>query len=371
MSYLTDLNWWVPRREWERYEEFIMDEWDDTKLYAGIYAGSAMKEYMDVDGFAEVENQVRQDTQAGNPLKTKKKNVSETPLSEQEKCKVYRGVHPPTKEAFASYARSNGENPGVMFAYAIREYRQGGRLGRIEELQNRETEADAVPEVPYGESEKAEWIADRLRERIEESGDEQVNVGEIRAVVNEAGAGSRFEFYREAALDKLSYVHHPEINGLFISSRRLWDEFDVGVDHPALYRKPPEALTREEKIEGIRAVLSTRGTVMSANQIHFELFDGNWSLQHVRNLATTVAEASDATYNPTAGGTKVLRVTSDEYPPEPELEPVDESAETEDEPEPDPEDEPDETREELEGEAADEMAALMNAQPARTDGGEQ
>ena len=199
MSYLTDLNWWVPESVWKDYLDHTEEKWDDTKLYAGVFASSAMREYMDVDGFAEVENQVRQDLQAGNPSHTQKKKVSETPLSEQEKVKVRKGVHPPTKEAFASYARSNGENPGVMFAYALREYMDGGRLGRIEDIQDRETEAaeqDQEQDIPYSVEDKKDYIC----ERVEPDPNGTLHRDDLRDLIGEVAGGSRVDDYLPATL---------------------------------------------------------------------------------------------------------------------------------------------------------------------------
>lgn len=308
MAFLLQLKWRVPQSEWERYEEFITDEWSDTKLYAGIYAGSAMKEYMDIDGFADVETEVRQDLQTGDPPHTQKKSMSETPLSEQKKCKVQVGVHPPTKEAFAAYARSHGENPGVMFAYAIREYRQGGRLGRIEDARTAGSELghlkeqEQEQEIPYHVEDKKDYIC----ERVEPDPNGTIRGGDLRELIGDVAGGSRVDDYLPDVLDRLDYVHHPQVYGLYIPRDDLAD-YNLTEDDPAIDRKPYEALTRAEKIEGIEETLRHPDGSMTVGRVHNAIFNGNGSTSHIRDLVHTVAESDGFAYKSTPSGQKVLR----------------------------------------------------------------
>lgn len=191
-----------------------------------------------------------------------------------------------------------------MFAYAIREYRQGGRLGRIETFFDRaeEIEEGEDEEIPYHESDKIEWICDRIE--LDASG--VVHGEDIRELIGEVDAASRTVYYRTAVLDRLGFVHHPETHGLYIPRDRV-SEYGLSEDDLAIERKPYEALTREEKIEGIQTLLQREGGVLSANEIHGPLFGGKGSVTHMRNLAQDVANDNGFTYRETSGGTKVLR----------------------------------------------------------------
>lgn len=369
MSSRVQLGWLVPRSSWELLEQRILDK----KRFRDPYTGIEAEQIADLWLALEESDTTPRAGHTGTPLHTNEKNVSDTPLDEKEKTKVNVRMHPDTKEQLSIYASRYDVHEGVLLAYIIREYYETDGWGYSIEAIGAARDADVEQDIPHSESGKKEWICDR----IEPDPNGTIHGDDIRDLIREVGAESRINHYLPAVVDQLDYVHHPQVYGLYIPREQMADHGLISND-PALYRKPYEALDRSEKIEGIRAVLSTRGVAMPVNRIHAEVFDGNGSTQHIRDLVHTVAEASDATYQPTAGGTKVLRVTSDEYPPEPGSEPattepesesskpadepVDESAETEIE--------SDEKRDELEDEAAVEMGALMNATQARTDGGD-
>lgn len=370
MATLTDLDWSVPAKEWERYCNHIHDEWGDTNLYAGIFAGKAMKQYMDIDEFAEVEKEISDTLQTGGPAHTEKTNATTIPLSEQEKCRVRVGVHPPTKEAFSSFARSNGENPGVMFAYAIREYRNGGRLGRIAEKleQQDDQEQERNPTTPV---EKREVICDRIRNTV---GLDR-NIPEERLVEtigNVAGSSQpTIDKYLPDVLDDLGLVYHPENAALYVHESRL-EDMDVDPHGPSIDRKPAGVLDRDERVQGIKIKLSRVGTAMSASEIQSSVLDGAYSISHVRDLTNEIANQDGFGFRNTAGGKKILgksggsthqtriqtssRSTGSDH------------AQQDDQIQGQEQDDSDE-REEITSDAAAEMDALMNAAVA-TDGGE-
>ena len=368
MAYLTDLNWWVPECVWENYLDHIEEKWDDTTVYAGVFASSAMREYMDSDGFAEAETAIVSDLQTDSPAHTHRKKELQTPLNEEKKCKVRNGVHPPTKEAFAAYARKNDEYPGVMFAYALREYLNGGRIGRIEEIKSRDAkdEPESTEKIPYGESEKADWIA----EQVEADG--PVHADDIRPVIEEAGAASRVDHYRPLVLDRLGYVHHPNAENLYIARADLEEQFGISPGDAPFYRKPWGALDRCERIEGLKKELIRLDSPLTVSEIHDKIFGGEGSRNYIRDLANTVAESDEFAYGKSVGGTKRLRFAGSRSrshsrsrsDPEGESEPEQRQEPTAD----NSEQEQERGREEIETEAADEMAALMNASP-ETDGG--
>lgn len=367
MSFRDHLGWNVPSSVWERHESRAVEKHGFSDLYTGVEAELIARLWIEIEETDPSALALPTDT----PPHTQEKKVSDTPLSEQEKVKVQVRFNPDLKEEISVYADKYDENEGVLLGYILREYYETDGWGysieavgstSLSEQSDEETDTD----IPYAESDKKDWICDRL----EPGPDGATHEDQIRDLIRKAGAESRVNHYLPDVLDRLNYVHHPTANGLYIPCQDLYEEHGLSIDDPAIYRKPVEALSREERIEGIKAILSTRKTAMPVDRIHSEIFDGNWSKSHIRNLVTTIADSEGATYKPTAGGTMVLRVDPCGYPPEPEHR-------SEPEPEPEPELEPADTtddqeqdqNQDIESEAASEMKLLMESEPARTDGG--
>lgn len=361
MTFTTGLDWLVPAKEWERYCDHILDKWGDTTLYTGTEANHAMRQYMDIDEFAEVEKEISDALQTGRTTHTEKTNATTTPLSEQEKCRVQVAVHPPTKEAFSSFARSNGENPGVMFAYAIREYRSGGRLGRITEKldQQDDQEQERNPTTP---AEKCEVIYDRIRDTIGLDG----NIPEetlVETIGDVAGSSQpTIDKYLPDVLDALGLVYHPENADLYVHESRL-EEMGVDPHAPPIDRKPAGVLNRDERIQGIKIELSRAKTAMSTSEIQSSVLDGAYSISHVRDLANEIANQDEFGFRNTAGGKKILG-KSGSSTHQTRIQTSSQSTGS-DHTQQDDSDE----REEITSDTAAEMDALMNADVA-TDGGE-
>lgn len=302
MTFREQLKWNVPRSPWEHHEQRTLDRYGTKRLYVGIEAERIARLWLT---FEETDATPRAG-HTGAALK-KSKRTSETPLAEQEKIEVHRDFHWETKERLGVHAKRYDVNQGVLLGYILREYYEtdgwGYGIEAIESDRRGVPDEDEEPEIPYYESDKIEWIA----QRVEPDANGRIHGENIRELIEEVGAASRTAFYRSAVLDRLGYVHHPEDYGLYISPEKRWGEFGIGEDDPAIERKPYEALTRDEKIEGIKTVLQRKGGVLSANEIHGQLFDGNGSVTHMRNLAQDVANAPGFTYRSTSGGTKVLR----------------------------------------------------------------
>jgi hypothetical protein len=366
MTFVTDLDWLVPAMEWERYCNHIQDEWGNTKLYAGTEANHAMRQYMDIDEFAEVEKEISATLQTGGPAHTEKINATTTPLSEQEKCRVQVAVHPPTKEAFSSFARSNGENPGVMFAYAIREYRDGGRLGRIAEKLEQQDDQEQERH-PTTSEEKHEVICDRIRDTV--GLDQNIPEETVVETIGDVAGSSQptIDKYLPDVLDALGLVYHPENVDLYIHESRL-EEMGVDPHAPPIDRKPAAVLDRNERIQGIKIELFRARTAMSASEIQSSVLDGAYSMSHVRDLTHEIANQDGFGFRDTIGGKKVLGKSGGSSQQtrsqsSSQSSGTDSTASGQDD-----QDDNDE-REKITSDAAAEMDALMNAEVA-TDGGE-
>ncbi|ELY41162.1 hypothetical protein C497_01952 [Halalkalicoccus jeotgali B3] len=362
----------------------MQEKWGDIALYGGIIASQAMRQYMDIDEFAEVEKEISDTLQTGGPSEIEKTNATTTPLSEQEKCRVRVGVHPPTKEAFSSFARSNGENPGVMFAYAIREYREGGRLGRIAEKLEQQDDYEQEQEQernPTTPAEKHEVICDRIRGTV---GLDR-NISEetlIEAIEDVAGSSQpTIDKYLPDVLDDLELVYHPDDADLYIHESRLEEVgarvgLDIDPHSPPIDRKPAAVLDRDERIQGIKIALHRNARAMSVSEIQSSVLDGAWSWDHADELATEIANQDGFGFRDTKSKKKILgksggssrQTRSQSSSQSSEIDSTGSDHAQQDDHDQEGQDDNDE-RETITSDAAAEMDALMNAEVA-TDGGE-
>lgn len=303
MTFRGQLKWNVPRSPWEQHEKRILNKFGTKHLYAGFEAERIARLWLCLEDTGTAPRAGH----TGTPLQTKKKKDSDTPLSEQEKIEVHRGFHPETKERLSIYASRYDVNEGVLLGYILREYYETDGWGYgIEAVgSDRKGAADenAAEEIPYHESDKKNWICDQL----EPDPNGTIHGDDICELIRMAGAESRIDHYLPDVLDRIDYIHHPKVYGLYIPRDQL-AEYSLTSDDPAIYRKPYEALDRTEKIDGLKDALQGMDGGMSAGQIHEELFDGNGSMNHIRDLVNTVKESPGFTYRKTPSGkTKILR----------------------------------------------------------------
>jgi hypothetical protein len=263
MTFLEQLGWFVPCSEWENHLEQTKTEWGDTKLYAGFIAGLAMKEYMDDDRGASVEPVVDRVVRAGGvrlrDADEKRKNGVES-LANEDKMRVHSMVHPPTKAAFASFAKEHtDDSPGVVLAYALREYWDGGRWARVGDKFNRVADdAEALlSEVSssgsgsgskLGTKEKRTIaIVRNLSERLSWEAPAPISRADIHDSI-EAVTGSDSEYmleqYTGRVIDRLDYEPHP------ITGSKLY--------------VPSEAAEEQRRKEAEREAAEEMATIMVA-----------------------------------------------------------------------------------------------------------
>lgn len=218
-------------------------------------------------------------------------------------------MHPEVKERLKIAASEYDENPGVLLGYILREYYETNGWGYSIEAVGQDTASapgvvEDKPEEPNPTSrrEKKELIC----ERVEPDPNGTIRGGDLRDLIGEIAGETVVDDYLPSILDRLAYVHHPKIYGLYIPQDDLTD-YGLTTDDPAIDRKPYEALDRSEKIEGMKEKLRRGNVGLSVRQIHEQVFDGNGSTSHIRQLVHTVAESDGFAYRKTPGGKKVLR----------------------------------------------------------------
>lgn len=362
MTFRKHLGWPVPRDPWQAHIDAVHDKFGTTDLYAGVIAEYIALLWIEIEGT----DPDAPDLPTGDPTHTQKKKNSKTPLSEQETEYVQVRFHPDVADQLRGYAKEYDVNNGVLLGYILREYYETDGWGySIEAVGSGPTVCPETGDVPYGEAAKADWIA----ERVETEPNGFIHESSIREVVERAGAASRFVDYRDAVLDRLDYVYHPNTTKLYVPRDHLAD-LGISPTAPAYYRKPFDLLDRGEKIEGLKQELESMDQALTARQVHNEIFNGNGSASHIRDLVHAVAEMEDFTYHKTPSGKKVLRYVGSRRSPstEPKPDPTGESESEDDR----------KRREDVEADAVEQMDALMSgydtnpetdSEGAATDGG--
>lgn len=305
MSDRPQLDWFVPSDEWDRFLRYVERKKGETEGYVGREVERAIREWLDRDEFAAVEDMIDRLVQAAGRtpenLAQKKRSVDHP--GGEETTRVYVYVEEDLKEAFARDARDAGENPGTYLARALRARREGGRSRRVEEKLGRvldDAEALLSEVDPEGDGmplreRRAIAICGRLgtqftREDLDEA---------IAAVAGDSPPTLRD--YRKRVLDRLDHAAHPANADLFVPedrAREIASETDSpAIDAPAIDRKDYPDLSREEKGRGLRIALAREAARndgryrFDAEDVRRDVFDGYPSEGHVRGLMDLAANA--------------------------------------------------------------------------------
>lgn len=149
MTGRPEIQWHVPFDEWERFLRHVERENVEIKGYVSREVERAMREYVDADEWAEIEERVDRLIEAAgrSPAVLGKKKSLADPPSAEDTTKVRCRVDARLKEEFAGYAKRHypEETLGVVLARALRARRDGGRAGRVERKLDRvQEDAEAV-----------------------------------------------------------------------------------------------------------------------------------------------------------------------------------------------------------------------------------
>lgn len=305
MTNRRDLDWFVPSDEWDRFLRYVESEYGETDGNVSREVERAIREWLDSDEFASVEEKVDRLVQAAgrtpSNLGEKKQTVDHPGGEETER--VYAYVAEDLKEAFAVDARNAGEQPGTYLARALRARRNGGRSRRVEKKLGRildDAEALLSEVDPDGDGmplreRRTVAICQRLgrqftRDELDEA---------IAAVAGDSDPTLRT--YREKVLDRLDNTTHPANADLFIpedEARAIASGTDrPSPDAPAIDRKDYADLSRSEKGRGLRIALAREATRndgryrFDAEEIRRDVFDGQPSEGHARDLMDLAADA--------------------------------------------------------------------------------
>jgi hypothetical protein len=311
------VNWRVPSDDWDAFIDYIHNEHGEIQGNVGREVERAMREWVDADDFASVENLVDRLVKAAGrtPENLSQKKSGVDPPGGSDTTKVGCRVPADLKERFAHHAKTESDDRvGIVLARALRERRGGGRAHRIrEKLERVADDAEGLLAELDPDEDGLSLIERRTVAICNRLGDSFTR-DDLEAAIEAIAGGSdpTIQKYTDRVLDRLGYVQHPDKPVLFISEAYA-EELGVNLDVPAFYRKGYGRLTRQEKVQGLRVELARRSLsnqgryAMTASDIRQDVFDGRPSEGYVRDLMQWTADA-DGFSTDTRGGVERLRV---------------------------------------------------------------
>jgi len=253
------LDWRVPSDEWDAFVDFVYHQHGEIKGYVGREVERAMREWIDVDDFATVEDQIDRLIRAAGRRYTdlsQKKSASDT-LESEDTTRVACRVDSHLKQEFSGFVKKmTDDRLGVALAWALRERRAGGRSQRVEnKLERIIDDAEALLAEINGNNELS--IRKKRTITICNQLSDQFLRDELESAIAEIAGDSppTLQDYTHKVLNRLGVVEHPDRPDLYITKNRA-RQLGIDLDAPQIDWKPYEALTREEKVEGVRIELA-------------------------------------------------------------------------------------------------------------------
>lgn len=299
------LDWYVPAQPWERFRTHVESEFGSLEGYLGREAEAAMKEYSDLDGYQGIEDRVDRLVRAAGRTPGEASEQKNN-LASQETVRVTVRVDSDVKDEFSKVVDGGDDTLGVAFARAIRTYREGGRPARLERKLDRVLDdaesllSELNEDDESGGLNKVQrntiTICDRLPEQFT---DDELN-SEIHDV---AGRGDKasdptLERYREAVIDRLGVVPHPQ------AAADVWVPESVARDYapegvPRECYLPVSQLDRTERVRRIKLAAARRAKkrrdgsyTVKATTIQEDVLDGEVSRSTALDLISE-AEFAD------------------------------------------------------------------------------
>lgn len=306
MTDRVEIDWLVPRGPWRRWHEAVLDERGELPGVLSRAAERAMREYIDADRGADVEELAKAVGEAVAPDamadQGEKQDIGTEDFQGPRK-RVQVLVAPGLKDNFKAYAKEHApdDNFGEVLARAFRADLLGGRDGRIRRSLARiaaAVEAD-VPEatrdalevderpgaaatdagvdtvdrppdwadVPLAEWQelaansrrrKAHRIADRL---VKDPETDEFRRDELETATREIAGSSEptLAHYREAVPQLLGHVVHPRTVEIYVPVETAV-KYGYDPDALAIENKPQDAWTIEDKAEALQAALLQKPT---------------------------------------------------------------------------------------------------------------
>lgn len=325
MTGRSQLGWHVPSDEWSRFTDYVAEKHGQTKVYVGREVERAMREWVDADDYAPVEDYVDRLVQAAGRTPanlSQKKSATTSPPTADDTRKVQCRVDAELKDDFAAHAKRDAdERPGLVLSRALRERRHGGRQRRIQDKLERVTDdAESLLAEVAGEGD----LSHQEKKTIaicEQLGNQFTREDLENAIEGVAGGSDpTIRKYTDRVFDRLDYVEHPNAPDkvdLFIPEAEA-RELGADPDAPAIDRFHNggvgyEDLSRDDRIRGIRIAAARRATsntgraAVDAATVEKDVFEGRPSPSYASKLVDLAADADGFNVD-TRRGTKRLLV---------------------------------------------------------------
>lgn len=320
----TRLDWRVPTDAYERFVEYVQDEFGQKDGYLGREAEAAMREFADLDGYNEIEEKLNRLVQAAGrtvgDLRKEKNNLADRDYS-TERTRVTARVETSVKEAFAAHADANNHPYGYEIARAFDRYLDYDRRDRMNEKLDRVLDdAEAIlSELNESEDSAEDGLPAVKRRTIAIANDLGPNFtdDELVATIEDHGHESdpTIRKYRERVADHKGVEPHPANPEMWIRSERAEEIRPDGV--PAFMMSPSDYLARDEKNKRLEVAAGAEayrhdGKIrITLGDIRRQVFNNDVSQKTVNNVVDDIANLSGFEAE-TSGGDRAVKVKLEE-----------------------------------------------------------
>jgi hypothetical protein len=329
MASRPKVNWRVPSEEWDRFIEYIHRKYGRVEGHVGREVDLTMREWVDVDGYSEVEELVDRLVRAAGrtPESISEKKLLSSPIvdgDDSETVNVQCRVDPGIKDDFRAFVKEHSDDRlGIALARALRERREGGRPKRLEEKLDRVVDdAEELLSEIAGDGEKMSLRKKRTIKICRRFSDSpQVTTDDLHDAIEDIAGETVIEDYEQRVLDRMGYAQHPSGSPLYMpvdEARELAEKLDLpGPDAPAIDKKDYAELSNDERVNGLRIELIRRADPrggrlnLTTKTIREDVFGYGPSDSHTRELMREAAQAEGFDLGKSVSGLDVLKVNVD------------------------------------------------------------
>lgn len=303
------------------HAKHVQEKHAADSLYKGVEAELALREYLDQDHLASVEQKLRDRCRSLGCSPAKIKRLV-TDADNTTKKKAQWRIRSELKEDVKTYAKETNETYSDVFAVAIREYWTNSRANRLEALVDRLT--DAID--PWTEQIGSDGVNATVKDR--RTAEIAMEVGEQSEFTRDELEDAIADVTSPSDYNKREYTplvaaykgveEHPKTEELFIPHERAAElrEHQDDESGPDLLDQSVADLTSDERVRRVQArlyrdALSGNGkTAMVFSEIAAEFNDelGKTTVYTLMDNAATLAGYETASPH----GTKRLQVTARE-----------------------------------------------------------
>lgn len=326
MASRPKVDWRVLSDEWKHFENHVLDEYDDIEGNIGREVDRAMREWIDKDEYADlagdyepIEDRLDRLLEAAGYSPngfSQKKSVERSGVSTTGDTTLVRvRVDKTLKEEFRSFVKSYTDyRLGEALTQALHERREGGRLRRLQEQRERiDAKLNAIESDLKGVlSDQNDDVDDSLstveKRTIKicqrfEGADAFLRTDLAEAIESVAGSSApTIRQYEERVIDRMSLSEHPNNSDLLCTPEYL-GRGDENLNAPAIDRKSPEDLDRDERVEGLQVELARKAdkkpngmSLFRADEVEREVFDDAISTGYANKLMRLASNANGFQY---------------------------------------------------------------------------